>query len=116
MSEAMSETLPPPPPAYVVAGPKLGAGAPAAGDFVFTAGAGAAILIPTATFEARLGLGRSTSLEVRYRNLAVVGHLAQTRFTWATPMFSAFLDFTVIVAFTKPLTLTPHIAGAVAGA
>lgn len=84
----MSDAVPPTPPAYEVTGPKLGAAAPAAGQFVFTAGAGAAILIPAATFEARLGLGKSTSLEARYRNLAIVGHLGQLRFTWATPVTS----------------------------
>ena len=73
-----------------VGGPKLGAGAPAAGDFVFTIGAGAAILLPAGTVEARVGLGAGTSLEVRYRNLAVVGHLARARFTWATPVSKHF--------------------------
>jgi len=85
----MSEALPPP---QIIesTGPKLGAQAPAAGDFVFTAGAGAAILIPAATLEARAGLGAGTSLEVRYRNLFIVGHLGQVRFTWATPISSRF--------------------------
>jgi hypothetical protein len=85
----MSDALPPPS-AYEITGPKLGANAPAAGDFVFTAGAGAAILIPAATFEARLGLGKNTSLEARYRNLAIIGHLGQMRFTWATPISPRF--------------------------
>lgn len=85
----MSDALPPPS-AYEVAGPKLGARAPAAGDFVLTAGAGAAILIPAATFEARLGLGKNTSIEARYRNLAIVGHTGQLRFTWATAISSHF--------------------------
>lgn len=69
-------------------GPKLGAAAPGAGDFVLTVGAGAAILLPQGTFEARVGLGASTSLELRYRNLAVLGHVGQARFTWATPVTS----------------------------
>lgn len=94
----MSDALPPPldPPGETRAmsppgatfGPKLGAMAPAAGDFVFTLGAGNAILLPAVTTEVRLGLGRSTSLELRYRNLAVLGHLGQARFTWATPISS----------------------------
>ena len=78
----MTDALPPyvDPPAEValrspsaIGGPKLGAGAPAAGDLVFTIGAGAAILLPAGSAEARVGLGRRTSLELRYRNLAVVG-------------------------------------------
>ena len=93
----MTDALPPhlDPPAAVaprspsaIGGPKLGARAPAAGDFVFTIGAGAAILLPAGTAEARVGLGGGTSLELRYRNLAVVGHLARARFTWATPVSS----------------------------
>jgi hypothetical protein len=95
----MTDALPPylDPPAEValrppsaIGGPKLGAGAPAAGDFVLAIGAGAAILLPAGTAEARVGLGRGTSLELRYRNLAVVGHLGQARFTWATPVSSRF--------------------------
>lgn len=70
----------------VSTGPKLGAPAPSAGNLVVTIGAGGAILIPHATIEARIGLGASTSLEARYRNLAVLGHTGQARFTWATPM------------------------------
>lgn len=90
----MSDLLPPQAdtPAEIrpaaIGGPKLGAGAPAAGDLVFTIGAGGAILIPAGTVEARVGLGAGTSLELRYRNLAVVGHLGQARFTWGTPISS----------------------------
>lgn len=73
-------------------GPKLGAGAPGAGDLVVTIGAGGAILLPQGTLEARLGLGASTSVELRYRNLAVLGHLGSARFTWATRA-SAHLTF-----------------------
>jgi hypothetical protein len=88
----MTDALPPDNVVQIapVAGPKLGAGAPAAGDLVFTMGAGAAILIPHATFETRVGLGRNTSFELRYRNLAVLGHWGQARFTWATPISSRF--------------------------
>lgn len=82
------------PPALVApaanAGPKLGAAAPSAGDLVATIGGGVALVIPQGTFEARLGLGGSTSLEVRYRNLAVIGHTGQMRFTWSTPISSRF--------------------------
>ena len=78
----------PRPDARLSTGPKLGAGAPTAGNLVFTIGAGSAILIPQGTFEARVGLGASTSLELKYRNLAVLGHFGQARFTWATPVSS----------------------------
>ncbi len=71
-------------PSNVSAGPSLGAGAPSAGNFVFTLGAGTALVLPQATAEVRLGLGRSTSLELRYRNLALIGHIGQARFTWST--------------------------------
>jgi hypothetical protein len=84
--DPVAEMAPAPVPG--AAGPKLGAGAPSAGDLVFTMGAGGAILIPHATFEARLGLGASTSLELRYRNLAVLGQFGQARFTWSTPLSS----------------------------
>lgn len=79
-----------------VGGPKLGAAAPSAGNAVFTIGAGNAILLPQGTFEARVGLGASTSLELRYRNLALLGHLGQARFTWATPV-SRHLTFGLAV-------------------
>lgn len=84
----MTDALPPHPAPMVSTGPKLGAGAPAAGDLVLGIGAGGAILIPQGTFEARVGLGRGTSLELRYRNLAILGHTGQARFTWATPITS----------------------------
>lgn len=71
-----------------VTGPKLGAGAPSAGNLVLTMGAGMAILLPQVTVEARLGLGASTSLELHYRNLGVLAHFGQARFTWATPVTS----------------------------
>lgn len=67
-------------------GPKLGAAAPRAGNLVVTIGAGGAILLPQGTLEARVGLGASTSIELRYRNLAGIGHLGQARVTWATPI------------------------------
>ena len=85
--DPVAEVAPKPPP-RAVGGPKLGAAAPGAGDLVLTIGAGGAILIPQGTAEVRLGLGGSTSLELRYRNLAVLGHLGQARFTWATPVTS----------------------------
>lgn len=78
----------PRPDARDVTGPKLGANAPSAGNLVVTIGAGLAILLPQATIEARLGLGASTSLELRYRNLGVLSHFGQARFTWATPVSS----------------------------
>ena len=71
-----------------VTGPKLGANAPSAGNLVLTMGAGSSILIPHVTFEARVGLGASTSIELRYRNLGVLAHFGQARFTWATPVSS----------------------------
>lgn len=64
--------------------PVLGAEAPNAGHLVVGAGAGASIVFPQATLEARVGLGARTSLEGRYRNFGVIGHLGQLRFTWAT--------------------------------
>ena len=78
----------PRPATRVVTGPKLGASAPSAGNLVFTMGAGIAILIPHATVEARLGLGASTSIELRYRNLGALAHFGQARFTWSTPVSS----------------------------
>ena len=78
----------PQPAARPVTGPKLGAAAPSAGNLVLTLGAGSAILIPQGTITARIGLGASTSLELRYRSLSLAGHLGQARFTWATPMTS----------------------------
>jgi hypothetical protein len=77
--------------AAVATGPKLGAAAPRAGGLILTTGAGLAFLVPQGTFEGRVGLGKSTSLELRYRNLAILGHHGQLRFTWATPLTSRFV-------------------------
>jgi hypothetical protein len=68
------------------AGPRLGAGAPRLGGVVFSVGAGAAEVLPQLTLDARVGLGANTSIDVRYRNLAVLGQYGQARFTWATPV------------------------------
>jgi len=73
-------------PAEIASGPTLGAPAPAAGHFVITGGGGLALVIPQLTVEGRVGLGANTSLELRYRNLAVLGHTGQARFTWAVPI------------------------------
>jgi hypothetical protein len=67
-------------------GPRLGAQAPPLGNLVLSLGAGAAILLPQVTADARIGLGASTSLDFRYRNLAVYGHFGQARFTWSMPI------------------------------
>ena len=81
----MSDALPPPT-EIIAEGPKLGAPAPRAGHFVISGGGGLAFIIPQATVEARVGLGANTSIELRYRNLAVLGHTGQARFTWAIPI------------------------------
>jgi hypothetical protein len=82
-----AEVAPRPAP-RVSTGPKLGAAAPPAGNLVATIGAGGALLLPQGTIEARVGLGAGTSVELRYRNLAGLGHLGQARFTWAVPVSS----------------------------
>lgn len=98
MSEAVLQSEPAPHVAPAeVGGPKLGAGAPKAGDFVFTIGGGTSLLIPQGTFEGRVGLGANTSLELRYRNLAILGHTGEFLFTWAFPIDSRF---TFGLAFT----------------
>jgi hypothetical protein len=81
-----AEVAPAPPVPW--SGPRLGAIAPPAGKMVISAGAGIAILLPQLTLEGRIGLGESTAVDVRYRNLGIFGHLAQTRFTWAMPLGS----------------------------
>lgn len=108
MSDAVAaEVAPALPPAS--GGPRLGAIAPRAGGVVLTLGAGGAIVVPHLTAEARVGLGRSTSVELRYRNLGIFGHFVQGRFTWATPVTRSFTFG--LAARTSVGTLSPGDGG-----
>src|SRR6185436_1385492 len=60
----------------------LGAAGPAAGDVVLSAGAGLVFVLPYATLSGRIGTGYGTSVELRYKNVAVFGHEGRVRLGW----------------------------------
>jgi hypothetical protein len=60
----------------------VGALGPPQGKFVVSGEAGMIFVLPTLSVAAVVGLGAGVSAEIRYRNLAVLGHAGKLRLAW----------------------------------
>jgi hypothetical protein len=62
----------------------VGAAAPPAGHFVVSGEGGLIFIIPTLSVAANVGVGGGVGAELRYRNIAGLGHAGKLRLAWAT--------------------------------
>jgi hypothetical protein len=66
----------------------VGAPAPPAGHVVVSGEGGLIFIVPTLSLAANVGLGGGASAELRYRNIAGLGHAGKLRLAWSTAVAS----------------------------